>query len=155
LRSLIAYGAHPYPIGPVPSEMIQEDVRLLREGMQAWVAMLERAGVFEEYPDPSGRRARLLAADPDALIAAISALYEHGGGADALPDMSMPCLILLAERETAQLELARRAAAEMPRAQVISVPDVGHAMAHARVIMPHVEPFLAALRAEDQGRPGQ
>lgn len=145
LNSLIAYGAHPYPVSRGPETLIDEDLRLLRQGMEAFVAMLDRIGVFEQYPDPAGRRARLLAADPGALISTIVALRASAGVAEQLACLTMPCLIILGEHESAHPR-ARQATAELPHGQFIPVPGAGHAMVHADLIMPHVEPFLAGLR---------
>lgn len=145
LNSLIAYGAHPYPVSRGPETLMDEDLRLLRQGMEAFVDMLDRIGVFAQYPDPAGRRARLLAADPEALISTIDALRANDGVGDQLARLTMPCLIILGEHESAHPQ-ARRAAVELPNGQFIAVPAIGHAMAHADLILPHVDPFLAGLR---------
>ena len=115
-----------------------------RAGMDAFIAMLERAGVFEQYPEPAGRRARLLAADPQALIATIDALRADAGVGDQLARLTMPCLIILGEYGSAH-EQARRAATALPNGAFVTIPGVGHAMAHADLVLPHVNLFLAHL----------
>jgi pimeloyl-ACP methyl ester carboxylesterase len=79
--SLIIGGMHPYNSGGnVP---LQERTRLLEQGMEAYVANTES----QSGPIDPDRRARLLANDPKALLAAITAPR----GPSNMEDVCRPC----------------------------------------------------------------
>lgn len=140
VKSFIAYGGDPYPPSPGYVESISQDLSYMRNGMQAWVELMEDIGVFNQYPNPAARKERMLAADADALIASITASLENPGVVDALPHLQMPCLVI-AGQQAGGNDVARRAANELPLADFVSIAGIGHAMVHAQTILPYVHAF--------------
>ncbi len=141
VRSFVAYGGHPYPPSPGDRAFIDEINATLRRGMQAWVDRMEARGVFAQYPNPVARRARLLGADADALIASNTASGDDLGAADTLSRLTMPCLLIAGQHDGVN-GLARQAAKDVPTADFVSVGGIGHAMVHAQVILPYVDAFF-------------
>ncbi|MDP7340108.1 MAG: alpha/beta fold hydrolase, partial [Vicinamibacterales bacterium] len=91
VNSLMIGGMHPYDTGgnATPSDR----VTFLSQGMEAYVANTES----QSGPTEPQRRARLLANDPQALIAAITA--PRGTSGDVLATMTMPCLLYVGEAD--------------------------------------------------------
>ncbi len=140
VQSLISYGGDPYPPNSRYKTSIADDIAILREGVPAWVDLMERLGVFDQYPEPAARKQRLLAVDPDALIASILASVENPGVGDALEHLTMPCLVIAGQLAGGN-EPARQAAAELPVADFVSITGIGHAMVNAQIILPYVRAF--------------
>lgn len=140
VQSLVAYGGHPYAHSPDYRASIERDITILQRGMRAWVDVMEDIGVFNQYPNPTARRERLQAFDADALIASIMTSSEEPGIADTLERLSMPCL-LIAGQHDGEIDLAQRAAHNLPAGDFVSVAGIGHAMVHARHILPYVRAF--------------
>lgn len=141
VQSLITYGDHPYVRSPGDRAFVDEINETLRRGMQAWVDEMEALGVFAQYPQPAARKERLLAADPQALIAMVTASAEYPGEVTDLSRITMPCLLIEGEHDVVN-ELAHSAARELPNADFVSVGGIGHAMVHADTILPYVRAFL-------------
>jgi pimeloyl-ACP methyl ester carboxylesterase len=140
VRSLVAYGGDPYAPPPGYIASVERDITILRQGMQAWVDLMEEIGVFSQYPNPTARKERLLALDADALIASIVAWTEYPGIGDALARLTMPCLLISGQHEGGN-DLARQAAQNLPVADFVSVAGITHAMVHAQIILPYVRAF--------------
>jgi pimeloyl-ACP methyl ester carboxylesterase len=119
---------------------VQEDIAILRNGMQAWVNLMEDIGVFKQYPHATARRERLLATDADAVAASIMASTENPGVGDALARLTMPCL-LIAGQHAGGNDLAHQAARELPLADFVSIAGTTHAMVNAQIILPYVRAF--------------
>ena len=135
VNSLIIGGMHPYDTGGNASP--SDRVKLLGQGMEAYVVNTEaQSGSIEPQ-----RRARLLANDPQALIAAISA--PRGTSGDVLPTMKMPCLLYVGEAD-GFFEGAREAAKHIPGAEFASFPGLDHGQVSqgSDVVLPHVIEFL-------------
>lgn len=105
--------------------------------MDAYVVSTESQG----GPIEAGRRARLLANDPQALIAAISA--HRGTSRDVLPTMKMPCLLYAGEAD-GFFDGASEAAKQIPGAKFASFPGLDHGQVSqgSDVVLPHVIEFL-------------
>jgi pimeloyl-ACP methyl ester carboxylesterase len=141
LRTFIAYGGHPYAPSPADVAFTEEINETLRQGMQAWVQRMETIGVLAQYPNPAARRARLLAADPLALLAVNAAYVEDLGVSDVLLGITMPCLLIAGERDGVN-DLAHRAVRGVSTADFVSVGGIAHAMVHAKTILPYVFAFF-------------
>jgi pimeloyl-ACP methyl ester carboxylesterase len=146
LASLIVGGADPYP---------REDgrpdddpwLKLLREGMAALVADCELHDA-EFFASP-GERARWLALDAEAMMAACRALFDDPGVADALSTMALPALIYRGTDDSP--EPAERSAMAMPEAIFVPLEGLDHAQAIncGDLVLPHVCPFLERVTASD------
>jgi pimeloyl-ACP methyl ester carboxylesterase len=141
VKTFIAYGGHPYPASADDRAAVEEINAILQRGMQGWVDRMDAAGVLAQYPNPDARRARLLAADPAALIAANIGSGTDPGSVAALSRLTMPCLLIAGQRDGAN-DLARQAARDLPNADFVSVGNIGHSMVHAQTILPYVRAFL-------------
>ena len=126
---------HPYESGG--NWPVEARVKLLRQGMEAYVASLESGG----EPIEPARRARLLANDAEALIAAIGA--PRGGIEDVLPTMTMPCLLYAGEAD-GFYEGARERARHIPDATFVSFPGLDHGQTSqaSNLVLPHLTEFL-------------
>ena len=129
---------HPYESGGNWS--VEARVELLKRGMEAYVTSLESGG---ELVEPA-RRTRLLANDPEALIAAISA--PRGGIEDVLPTMTMPCLLYVGEAD-AFYDGAKRCAQDIADATFVSFPGLDHGQTSqaSSVVLPNLTEFLSRI----------
>lgn len=141
VQTFVAYGGHPFPPSADDRAFIHEINVTLQQGMQEWVNQMETRGVFAQYPNPTARKARLLAADADAQIALNNACAEDTGIAEYLSDISTPCLLIAGEHDGVN-DLARQAAKDLPIADFVSVGGIGHAMVHAHTILPYAFAFF-------------
>src|SRR5207253_8078204 len=114
VRSLMIGGASPF--GGPPNLAWAE---LLRQGMEKWVAELERTG----GPMPADMRAQRLASDGAALAASV--LVERPSLEAALGAMNLPILLWCGDQDPAH-ERAKRAAALLPNATFVSLHGLKH-----------------------------
>jgi pimeloyl-ACP methyl ester carboxylesterase len=136
VRSLILGGTGA-PFGGRPNVAWAE---LLRQGMEAFVAELDRA----QGPQPADRRARWLASDGEALAAAT--LVERPSLGAALPSMNLPILLYCGDQDPAH-ESAQHVAALLPDAAFVSLPGLNHRQAGlSTAILPHITAFLQRVR---------
>ena len=147
-HSLILGGMHPYARDPAP---YAQRIQMLRDGgMEAMVAAWEsQAG-----PMGSEMKARLLANDAEALIAATQAYFDAPSMStpepmflsleEVLPSMTMPCLVFVGEADDYYAG-ARECIAHMPDPTFFSLPGLNHGEAAQRsdLVLPHVIDFLA------------
>jgi pimeloyl-ACP methyl ester carboxylesterase len=109
--------------------------------MEAFVAALEQ--VLGPYPPE--RRARMLAGDAKALVAAAQAMriIHWPPAADVLPRVSQPCFIFAGEKDTFHAG-AEQCAALIPNATFCSLKGLGHLEVYARsdLVVPRVRQFL-------------
>jgi pimeloyl-ACP methyl ester carboxylesterase len=138
LNSLIIGGMHPYESGGNIS--VDDRVELLSQGMEAYVASMESPG----EPMDAGRRARLLANDPKALIAAISA--PRGTTGEVVRKITMPCLLYVGESD-GFYEGVVKCSKEIPGVSFVSFPGLNHGQVSQRsdVVLPHVTKFLSSV----------
>jgi pimeloyl-ACP methyl ester carboxylesterase len=120
--------------------------------MEAFAAAV--AGSAAALPEAAREalRAQLLANDVEALLASGNGLDRFPDRTAELADVRLPVLLYCGERDAA-LAQVQRAAALLPDATFVSLPDLGHMPAHvqANAIIPHVAQFLARQRGT--GRP--
>lgn len=138
LLSLMIGGMHPYESGG--NNSADERVKLLGQGMEAYVANVEAEG----GPMERGRKARLLENDHEALIAAISA--PRGTTENVLSKMTMPCLLYVGEAD-GFYEGVNKAAQVIPGVTYVSFPGLNHGEVSQRsdVVLPQVTKFLLSL----------
>jgi pimeloyl-ACP methyl ester carboxylesterase len=111
-------------------------VRLVTEALgnsRAEGSMEPLVRAFEDFwgvrfPDP--QRARWLANDPAALEAAWSAAMADGPISADLGRWQIPCLIFIGAADADFLEGARRAAEEIPDAELLVLEEADHYAAH-------------------------
>ena len=142
-HSLIIGGMNPYASG---AESVQARVDLLSQGIEAYVAHSESQGEPLE-PD---RRAWLLANDPQALIAAITAPRGLDDMAEVLPKMTMPCLLYCGDADGFYPGV-KECMPHLPNATLATLPGLDHVQTSqaSRQVLPHVQKFLkgAVLQA--------
>jgi pimeloyl-ACP methyl ester carboxylesterase len=146
VHSLAIGGNQPYawPDTPV-SRTVDQALAVARE--RASSEPLVRA--FEEFWEiefPEAQRKRLLANDPLALHAAWSAAMAEGSIAADLGRWQIPCLIFIGDADADFLEGARRAAAEIPDAELLLLAEADHYAAHMSEEEILVEAVLRTLR---------
>jgi pimeloyl-ACP methyl ester carboxylesterase len=109
--------------------------------MEAFVAALEK--VLGPYPPD--RRARMLAGDARALVANARAMrqIQWPPAEEALPRVSLPCLLFAGEKDTFH-PAAKQCAALMPNAAFRTLEGFGHLEAYARsdMVLPLIREFL-------------
>ena len=137
-HSIIIGGMHPY--GSVGRQgSVNSRIESLKRGMEAQVADAEAAG----GPMDPERRARMLANDPEALIASSIELRDFQGIEEVLPEMTMPCLLYVGEADFLY-EGARRCVEQLPVATFVSFPGLDHGQTSrsSDLVLPHVVKFL-------------
>jgi len=141
-RSFIIGGAHPY----LPDQKEHDaEIQAFRKGMGAVIAEIEKATGTKMPPE---RRARLMANDTEAIVALFSASHWLLSLEDALPNMTMPCLIFVGEADTLYPG-AKKCVENMPNASFISMPGLAHfgVLSQTNVLMPHITKFLEKANA--------
>jgi pimeloyl-ACP methyl ester carboxylesterase len=146
VRSLVIGGNQPYawPESPV-SRTVGQALAAARE--QVSCEPLVRA--FEdfwgiEFPGP--QRERLLANDPLALHAAWTAAMAEGAISADLEQWQVPCLIFIGAADADFVEGARRAAEEIPEAELLVLHEANHYAAHVSQDEILIDAALTTLR---------
>jgi pimeloyl-ACP methyl ester carboxylesterase len=139
--SLILGGASPYA-----REQVVENHPLyqgLQLGMAAMVAAFEQDD--PNFWISADERARWLAADAEALTAALRAGFSYPSLADALPALHVPALIYCGTNDDPDPKA--RSADELPDATFVAIAGLDHAAGFYRrdLALPHVTTFLARL----------
>jgi pimeloyl-ACP methyl ester carboxylesterase len=146
LQSVIIGGANPYwEVDPdEPGGLLD----WLRGGMEHFMVSYEAAF----GPVPADTRARWLALDHEAMVAALLAPDRAAELVDALPEMRTPALLYAGTNDDP--ESAERAVRLMPNATFVPLEGLDHAHAFrcADLVLPHVLRFLA--RIEDVANRG-
>lgn len=145
VASLVAGGQHPYrldpagPLGRVISDSLAESRS--RGSLEPFVAALEEAA---GTAFPSDQREVMLTNDAVAVDAASTTMVAEGRVATGLDGWTFPCLLFVGSEDDDVLDGARRAATEIPRAELIVLPDSDHLATHAAndVVVPAVHRTL-------------
>src|SRR5262249_52393222 len=143
--SLVLGGANPFTGNPRPTEG-DPFLEGFQQGMAALVGEWEQE-IADFWLSP-GERARWLAADVGALVAARP---QHLTGpdpdAETIGAIRVPALLYAGTLDTP--EPAERAARLMPNAAFVALDGLDHAQTLARsdLILPHVLDFLARTEA--------
>ena len=146
VRSLVMGGNQPYawPDSPLVRTVTDALSTARTEGMEALVGAFER---FWGVSFPEAQRARWLDNDPDALAAAWSAGLAEGAVTENLRGWQVPCLIFLGAADVDFLDGARRAAEEIPNAELLLLTEADHYAAHVSGDEAVLEAALRVLRA--------
>jgi pimeloyl-ACP methyl ester carboxylesterase len=140
IRSLIAIGQHPYALdrdGPLARVVGEALAASKQRGIEALVEAFD--AIAGRYPDDV--RSTYLACDADAMRAAWEAAIREGAVGEDLGTWTVRCLICVAEDDVDFFEQARRAAAEIPNAEFVSIPGTDH----LGVDTARVDPVLPAV----------
>lgn len=128
--SLVAGGQQPYAVdrdGPLARVIVAALDRTRREGVQAFVEALES---YWEIRFPEPERSGYLTQDGVAVAAAAEAMLEQGEIAPSLATWRFPCLLYLGAGDVDFFAQAKRAAAEIPDAELVALADLDHYSAH-------------------------
>jgi pimeloyl-ACP methyl ester carboxylesterase len=138
-RSFIIGGAHPYLLD---QNELEADLRLFRKGIDALIVAMEEASGSKMTPE---RRASLAANDLDATVALFSASHWRTNLENALPNITMPCLIFAGGADSLHSG-AKKCAESIPNASFISLPGIGHSgvLSQSQVLLPQITEFLAS-----------
>jgi pimeloyl-ACP methyl ester carboxylesterase len=140
VQAAVIGGSDPYGR---PASFYEGRIRLLKEGMDAYVANLERQ---TGAALPRERRAHYMSSDAEAW----AALLRQYGAEDALDEglssIATPTLLYCGTRDEPH-DGARRAASLMQNARFISLEGLTHrdAMERSDLVLPHVRPFLESV----------
>lgn len=148
VRSLVIGGNQPYawPESPI-SRTVGQALAAAREQLSS-EPLVRAFEAFWNIEFPSPQRERLLDNDPLALHAAWSAAMAEGAISADLGRWQVPCLIFIGAADADFLEGARRAAEEIPDAELLMLEEADHYAAH----MSQDEVLLdAALRTLRRG----
>jgi pimeloyl-ACP methyl ester carboxylesterase len=129
VRSIVAVGQQPlaWPDSPLTRAVLEGTEAARTSGTVAIIDALELYwGV--EFPAPT--RDRWLRNDPVALADGFRAAVAEGPVARDLGAWRVPCLICLGSGDTDFLDGARRAAAQIPGAQLVLLNGADHYGAH-------------------------
>ena len=140
VRRLVIGGADPWWT-PDWSTFADELIGVLEQGMETTVTTWE--DWLGPYPEPL--RSRLLANDPEVLIARFTNIHIDPGYRERLSEIRHPTLVYRAEGDD-QAEFAAETAAAMPNARFVELPGLNHATALYRsdLVLPIVREFLVA-----------
>jgi pimeloyl-ACP methyl ester carboxylesterase len=146
VRSLAIGGNQPYawPESPI-THTVGQALAAARERVS--IEALVRA--FEDFWDiefPGPQRERLLENDPLALHAAWSAAMAEGAVSADLGRWRVPCLIFIGAADADFLEGARRAAQEIPYAELLELEQADHYAAHMSQDEVVIDAVLRTLR---------
>jgi pimeloyl-ACP methyl ester carboxylesterase len=155
LTSLIIGGyAGKDPDPAHPDEFHQRMVQRLRLGRETWVsdvhAMIRADMQTAQKPSLVEAFAPLILQsqfDPQAFIAQMTwEQEEYLGLADALPRLSLPCLLLVGEAD-GQFEGARASSRLIPDARFVSFPELRHieTMMRLDLLLPPILTFLSEV----------
>jgi len=133
------------------SDSAQERIALLQQGMAAYVAHAEQ----HNGPMAPERKARLLANDPEALIASLQAPRGLTGMDQLLLDLTTPCLLYVGEADSYYAG-ARQAVRLLPNARFVSFPGLDHGQTSqaSHLVVPHVTQFLEEVLQEERAARG-
>jgi pimeloyl-ACP methyl ester carboxylesterase len=130
VRSLVIGGNQPYawPESPI-SRAVGQALAAARE-RESSEPLVRAFEAFWDIEFPSPRRERLLDNDPLALHAAWTAAMAEGAISGELGRWRLPCLIFIGAADADFLEGARRAAEEIPDAELLVLEEADHYAAH-------------------------
>jgi pimeloyl-ACP methyl ester carboxylesterase len=149
VRSLVIGGNQPYawPQSPI-SRTVGQALAAAREQMSS-EPLLRAFEAFWGIEFRSPERERLLENDPLALHAAWSAALAEGAISDDLGRWRVPCLIFIGAADADFLEGARRAAEEIPDAELLVLGEADHYAAHMSADQVVIDAALRTLRRGD------
>lgn len=145
--SLVIIGQQPYhwPDSPLTQVVTEGLTDSRREG--SMVPLLKAFEEFWSVSFPEQRRQLVLGNDPSALHAAWQMAMDEGAISHDLSSWQVPCLIVIGDADLDFLDQARRAAEEIPNAELVSTVESDHYEAHTSQSKDIAERILRTLRA--------
>jgi len=135
-HSFIIGGANP---DPRPRTRIRWLLQLFKKGMGTYVELFEKERGIKMTPQA---KTKILSNDTEALTAFVSANEWRANLEDALPNMTMPCLLFIGEADPSYAG-AKRCANLLPDAEFVSFPGLGHEVDfQSHLVLPHIKKFL-------------
>jgi len=147
--SLAIGGAHPYAPGPEVWTRVERMRSHLEQGMDVYVAWRES----QLGPWPAGFRERVLANDPRALVAALTAETRRSSPLDierAFAGMTMPVLVVSGDDDELFAGIqAKRAAMALPDGGYVEFEAADHFALYVRSyrVVPVLRAFIARVGA--------
>ena len=145
VRALVCGGQQPYAWPDSPLTRVV--TKGLGECQDDAVALVEAFERFWQVRFPEAQRARWTDNDPKALQAMWTQVLAEGPVATDLPEWAVPCLIVIGAGDADFLDQARRAAAEIPRGELLLLEQADHYAAHVSEDDVLIEAVLRTLRA--------
>jgi pimeloyl-ACP methyl ester carboxylesterase len=129
VRSLVIGGQQPYewPDSPLTRTVTQGLATSRPDDAEALVEAFE---AFWQVQFPEATRARWIDNDATALNAAWTMARSEGRVASDMRTWQIPCLIFLGAGDVDFLDQARRAAQEIPNAELLLLEEADHYAAH-------------------------
>jgi pimeloyl-ACP methyl ester carboxylesterase len=144
VRSLVVGGQQPYEWPDSP--LTRVIVRALATDADDTEAVVQAFESFWGVTFPEQQRARWVDNDPVALRAAVTTALSEGAITNDLTALHVPCLLFLGARDADFLDHARRAAAEIPNAELLVLDEADHYAAHATEDRVLLDTVLRTLR---------
>lgn len=140
-HSLILGGMSPYR-QEAEEQFLSQILQRLEGGSEDFIAVREES---LGRPLPPEQKARLLANDHQALIAALQSGIM-GSMEDVPPSMILPCLVFAGDADPMYAG-AKAAVSHMLNATFVSFPGLDHGQTNQRsdLVLPHVTKFLAEV----------
>ena len=142
---------HSFVLGGVSPLFRREERRDIEPAFEAM-----KAGGMEGYlvsveqsagPLPHEDKQRMLANDPEALVAVWEAMNRLRSLRNRLQSIPVPCLLYVGEDDP-RFAGAKEAVGSIPRATFFSLPGINHrqGMARSDLVLPRVKAFLRKVR---------
>jgi pimeloyl-ACP methyl ester carboxylesterase len=143
IASFILGGNDPTDAGVEAADVF---IPLLSQGMEPWIVAVMEQGGGQRLAEPL--RTRVLANDPEALIALARAWRLDPDLTPALARMTMPCLLYAGDQDEPIHSRCIQAVKQLPEAEFVSLPGLDHlgAAFDAEPILPYARAFLARVR---------
>ena len=145
VRALVCGGQQPYAWPDSPLTRVV--TKGLDDSQDDTLALVEAFESFWDVRFPEASRARWIDNDPVALQAMWTQVLGEGPVATAFTEWTIPCLIVLGSGDADFLDQAQRAAAEIPRGELLLLEQADHYAAHISADEALVEAVLRTLRA--------
>lgn len=145
VRALVCGGQQPYAWPDSPLTRVV--TKGLGDSQHHALALVQAFERFWQVRFPEAQRARWIDNDPEALQAMWTQVLAEGPVATALTEWTVPCLIVMGAGDADFLDQARRAAAEIPRGELLLLEQADHYAAHVSADDALIEAVLRTLRA--------
>ena len=138
-HSLTIGGMSPYKPDKAGWDELDRQASTLRQGMKA--ALAEAEAVYGRLPQEF--RDNFLANDAEALWASKIEARDWSGAAEDLPNINMPCLVIVGEADHTRFSGAKEGVKHIPDVTFVSLPGLNHFEAgRIDVVLPHIREFL-------------
>jgi pimeloyl-ACP methyl ester carboxylesterase len=147
--SLVIGGNQPYPWPDTPLARVVTAALSAASEVGSVEPLVRAFEGFWGIRFSAVQRMRLLENDPVALAAAWTAAQSEGAISAELGRWRMRCLIFIGAADADFLEGARRAAEEIPKAELLTLEEADHYAAHVSEDDLVLDAVLQTLRAND------